>query len=128
MSFIHRHSRSVTAGGETITGVLDIETDAEVNEDIAYASNPTVTAANLAVDVSACKSLMLKASTACTVRTNDNSSPDATIVLAANRILEWTNLDGTTNPLGSTDVTDIHITPVSTGGTLQVRIAQDATP
>jgi propanediol utilization protein len=82
-----------------------------LSETAAAADTTTMT---LAVDVSAVKSMAIKASKDCVITVNDDGSPTATITLTANDAIIWvagnTVQYPTANPLGSTDVATWDVT------------------
>ena len=88
----------------------------------------TVTVLNFALDVSACKGFMMVCDRACTVKTNDNSSPDDTITLVANKPYVWTQDDYNAFLLG-TDVVTLHVTlAAGANATLKIEAIVDPTP
>ena len=114
-----RNPESATADTDTITG----SSEANVDETLAIGTNVQV---NLAIDVSALKSLYIKASTACTIKTNSSGSPDDTLVLTAGQVISWHNLMSADNPL-TVDVTKIYVTNAAQCA-LKIYALQDATP
>ncbi len=78
------------------------------------------------VDVSEIDVLVLYATAAMTLKTNNSGSPADTISLAANTPIFWFTGCGLDCPLG-TDVTVLYVTS-SAGGTLSIRALVDPTP
>lgn len=72
-------------------------------------ANGTDTLVNVAVDVSAVKYFRVHSTTAATLQTNNGTTPDDTITLAADEYYEWNNQDSWAFDLG-TDVTAIYVT------------------
>jgi len=121
-----RDDASISSTTETVTA----SGEANISETIA--ANATNLQINLAIDVSALKSIFMLASTNMSIYTNDVSggSPDHTINLIAGRPLIWTNNSYFASPFAgdASDVTNIRVTNGSVEGTLQICVVQDATP
>ncbi len=99
-----------------------------ISEQIADAQTDSPIAGT--VDVSALKSLYIKADQDCTLETNSGSAPDAIIALKANKALVWESSDGYyTNPLGVTDVASWFLTNASGSAVnIEIHTLEDATP
>lgn len=101
-----------------------------INETIPQSSSDLEIPA-LTVDVSALKSLYIKANGALTLKTNSSSTPQETIVLVANSPIVWNDdlPTGIRDAIFSGDVTTLFVTE---GGTADVELIiktlQDATP
>lgn len=117
-----------TRGGATVTQNVTLTAEAGQVLDVAVAGSTTDLQVNLAIDVSQLSHIFLLADGALTIQTNDGTSADDTITLAANKPLVWYSGCGLACPL-TVDVTDLYLTNAS-GSTvnLQVRVQSDATP
>lgn len=120
-------THSIAIGGTTLstqstfTGtLLDIPAEA--------CATGATTVINCPLDVSAVKAFGILSTKAVTVKTNSASSPDNTIVLAANVGYFWTNVSQDTFKL-TTDVVTLHIVNAS-GASADVAVAAilDSTP
>lgn len=126
---IHRIQRIwQNAGNESVVQQESIQADSETNLDIAVADEATALQANVAIDVSALKSLYIASDQDVTIETNSSGSPDDTIEITANVPLIWTPDCGFDCPL-TADVTAFFLANASgEDATLQVRLLQDSTP
>lgn len=116
------------AGNESVTQQETIVADSETNLDVAVADGATALQANLAVDISALKSLYISSDQNLTVKTNSSGSPDDTLTIKANSPLIWTPDCGFACPL-TEDVTALYLANAAgEDATLKVRLLQDATP
>lgn len=97
-------------------------------QDVTVGIGATNLQAGLLVDVSALKAILLLADQSLTVKTNDGSSPDQTLSLAAGVPFFWQANCGITNPL-TDDISALYITNASgVATTLYIRVLQDGTP
>ncbi len=126
MSFTHSCTKSVSVDGKVVSSVLSYTGSQNVSIDETIAANATDFLINIAIDVSATKSFIIKSDAAMTIETNDGTSPDNTLSLIANDAYVWN-----TNSLSvfklTTDVTKIYVTSVA-GGNLRIECLQDASP
>ncbi len=129
MAISHTLTLSWARNGESISQTVTIENEAENNRDVTVAQNVTDQLVNLNIDVSELKLLYLHCDKAIQIQTNDGSSPDNTLTLAANKPLVWYTGCGLTNPL-TVDVTKFYLTTgaVGTDATLKIRTVQDSSP
>lgn len=82
----------------------------------------------LAIDVSELELLIIDCDVGITIETNDGTTPDDTLTIAAGVPLIWYTGCGHANPLG-TDVTAIFVTQTdATEGTLVIKALVDPTP
>lgn len=86
----------------------------------------TDTAVVIAIDVSAVKFFRIHSTTAATIQTNDGTTPDNTLSLAANQAYDYVPSDYEPFLL-TVDVTTLYVTNV-TETVLTVEVLQDATP
>lgn len=117
-----------TRGGASISQNVTLTAEAGQVIDVSVAGSTTDQRVNVAIDVSQLTHIFLLADGALTIQTNDGTTPDDTITLAAGKPLVWYSGCGLTCPL-TVDVTDLYLT--NAGGSavaLQVRIQADATP
>lgn len=104
----------------SVTGALT-----EISETIAaLASSFEV---NCAIDISALKSIYVNGSGAMTLAFYNGVTARESITLVANEPLVWTHKSLLTCPLVTSDLTVVKVTSTD-GGTLDIRIVQDATP
>ena len=109
-------SRTYTASGHA--GV-----DAE-----SIANGQTAFLINIAIDVSAVKSLIIKSDQDITIKTNSSGSPDDTLTIEANKEYAW-NEDSLDTLLLTVDVTKIYVANASgSTATLTIDCIQDSTP
>lgn len=82
------------------------------------------------IDVTALKYLMIQSTRALTIETNDGDTPDDTLAIPANKIIEW-DVDQASifpNPLGS-DVTSVFVTLAgAVNAELTILAVTDPTP
>jgi len=94
----------------------------------AIADGQTAKQINIAIDVSALKSIVIKSDQNITIKTNSSGSPDDTLTIEANKEYSWNEDSLDTCQLG-TDVTTIFIANASgSEATLTIDAIQDATP
>jgi hypothetical protein len=120
-----RDDASVSTTTETVTS----SGEANISESIGI--NADDVQVNLAIDVSALKSIFMLASTNMTISTNNDHDGafDDQIFLIAGRPLIWTNTSYFDSPFASTvDVAFIRVVNGGVAGTLQICALQDATP
>lgn len=128
MSLIqHSLTLSWSRNGEQISQTVVIEADGETNRNITVPANQTDLAVNLDVDVSAMKSLYIHSDKALTIQTNDGTTPDDTITVAANSPVIWYTGCGWDSPL-SADVTGTIYVTNTDAALLKIRILTDSTP
>jgi len=125
----HTKSISLTTPGGQLSGTPRSYTaEAEINLDLAFTAAQTNTAVICNLDISQLKSIFILSNTACTIKTNSTSSPDATITLVPD--VPYNGDTDNTGPITSLaeDVTRLYVTMSSTtGGTLKLRALQDPT-
>jgi hypothetical protein len=129
MAFTHRVGVVYSSDAGTITNTTDSYTgDGEANYEGSIATGVTNGEIDIALDVSAIKSLVMYSTQALTVKTNSTSAPADTITLAAGKQLVWTTDHLDANPLG-TDVTKFYVTNASgSTATVKFRFLVDVTP
>jgi hypothetical protein len=130
VSYSHSWDLTFSRGDASISSTSeDVTGSAEANIDETIALNATDFLINIAIDVSALKSIFILGSKAMTIKTNDSADPDDTITLAAGVPFRWTSTSPFASPFASTvDVTKIYVTGAGASGTLQIYVLQDATP
>jgi hypothetical protein len=133
MAYTHTWGLSFKSGGQSVSTTTEVVTssgEANISETIAMNADNVVI--NMAIDVSALKSIFLLAEKNMTLATNDDldGSPDHTIVLVAGQALRWTVNSSNASPFAdsATDVVDIRVTNGAVAGNLQIWTLQDATP
>lgn len=128
MSFIHTIKQSVASATGTVetSNSYSGSSIVEVVESIAIAAADF--AINIAIDVSAVKSIFILSDQDLTLETNDGTTPDDTITLKANVPYIW-NADSYDVFLLTTDVTQLLLTNASgVIASLRVIVSQDSTP
>lgn len=129
MAFTHNIDIGWSQGNNApVNTRLAISADQEVNTAPVVPDSSTDLQVNLAVDVSAMKSLHIVSDQDVTIETNDGSTPDDTLELTADVPILWYEGCGYSNPL-TADVTALFITNDSgSSANVQVHILQDSTP
>lgn len=89
------------SNGYTAGQVTDLEETIAGGGDVVFS--------NFDVDVSECEVVIMECERDCTVKVNDDGTPDATISLLAGKPLIWKNDGYFSNPLGSVDVTSLNV-------------------
>ena len=117
--------------GASFQGTVAVQGGLEVNIDEAIPENSTDLAVAFVADVSQLKSLFLLSDKALTIKTNSDSAPDNTIVLAAGVPLIWNNQNGLaltdTVPAAITaDITALYVTNTDAAA-LKIRALLDPT-
>jgi hypothetical protein len=126
---INTLSLNWTDGGTPITQTVAVDAATTgVNETINAATNDVQI--NIAIDVSALKSLYILSNKALTLQTNNSTTGDDEFTLAADKPLVWYEGCGLPNPFDSAvDVATIFASNAGTvAATLKIRVQQDATP
>lgn len=133
MSYSHSWEQTFQRGSDASASYTETVTaSAEANVDETIGVDAANFLINLAIDISALKSIYMLASKNMTIYTNDLSSgaPDHTISLVANVPYRWTTASPGASPFAgdASDVTKIYVTGAGASGTLKINILQDATP
>jgi len=117
-----------SSGNNQTSAQVSKSADAEINAEVAVAGASTDLQVVLPIVIASLVSLYMVCDRALTVQTNDGSSPDDTISLAAGVPLVWHSTCGLDNPLGS-DVTDLYLTlAAGADATFTIKTLQDVTP
>jgi hypothetical protein len=129
MALTHKVGVVYSSDAGTITNTTDTYTaDGESQYDGTIATGVTHGEIDIAVDVSAIKSMVMYSTQALTVKTNSTSAPDDTISLAASKQLVWTIDRLEACPL-TADVTKFYVTNASgSSATVKFRFLVDVTP
>lgn len=109
MAITHRLSRKHSVGGVDIEISESVSVGAEANVDETIPSSSTNKEVAFVMDASQMKTLLITADKACTIKTNDGTTPDDTITLPAGTCLMWSATSGLANPF-SADVTALFVT------------------
>ena len=118
---------SITGLGSAISKTKSVTDEGDITLEVAVADGQTNKLVACELDVSQCKALVLFASVAMTLKTNNSSTPADTIALPAGIPLVYGGDAEETNPLG-TDVTALYLTNSSgSDGTFQFKAIFDAT-
>lgn len=124
----HTINTGWSSGGLVISEAVEVTADGEINADIAVPGPSTDLVANLSLDVSEMKSLLIVSDQDVTIKTNSLGSPDDTLALQADEPVVWWSTGVFANPL-TVDVTSLHIVNAgSTAATVKLRALQDVTP
>lgn len=112
-------TKTLTPSDEVVIEATDVAIpDSSTNKAVAIGG----------IDVSQAVSVWMHSTQDITLETNDGTTPDDTIALAANVPLLWCTGAPFTNPL-TTDVTALYATNSSGAeATLNIRVVQDGTP
>lgn len=123
---IIRMSAQTPSGEIATTRTYTATGHASIAETIA--DGQTAKQINIALDVSALKSIIIKSDQDITIKTNSSGSPDDTLAIEANKEYSW-NEDSLDSCQLGTDVTAIFIANSSgSTATLTIDAIQDATP
>lgn len=128
MAFTHTLTKQIQTPEGTVSQAVAVTGSSVVAIDEAVANSATNFQINVAIDVSALKSIYIVSDQAVTMETNSGSSPNETLNLLAGVPYEWQAGGYFTNLL-ETDITAVFITNAS-GATANVslRALLDATP
>ena len=130
MSFTHtiKQEWSNGNGGRTITASVSTTGSAQQSLQESIADSSTDLEVGFTLDVSAVKSIYIKSDYAITIETNDGSTPDNTLSLAAGVPYVW-HENAEDAFVFDTDITSIFVTNASgSAATLQIEVLVDATP
>lgn len=130
MSVVHAFTHQWEQGNNSVSKRISITADAEKNVSISVPDSSTDLQVELALDVSALKSILIATDQDITVETNDGSSADDSFTILANNPLVWNTSCPLPNPFASAvDVTDLYITNASgSAAAVEIRTLVDATP
>ncbi len=119
-----------TRSGDQISKSITATDAGEANIDVALTALQANAQGDIAIDVSALKSLFIHSDVGCDIYTNAASggSPDNHLTLIADKPLAWYYGCGLVNPL-TVDVTKVYITNAANSvGTVKIRTIQDNEP
>ncbi len=124
----HTYALGITAVGVALAYEVDLTADGETSLDLTVADGVTDQLTTIAIDFSELEGLFIYSDYAITVETNDGTTPDDTIAIAAGVPMVWYTGCDHANPL-TADVTAFYITNAS-GSTanIKIRVLQDSTP
>ncbi len=126
MAFSHTVTKSIQGNGvnKSLSSTYSGSSGTNIQETIAIGTDTLV---NVAIDVSAIKSLYICSDVAMTLETNSSSAPDDTISLIAGVPLEWqAGVSYYACPL-TVDVTKVYLTNVAQAA-FELYVIQDSTP
>lgn len=128
MAFTHYLVRTYTTSGASVSKTATVTGGLESNVDEALSASSANVTINWQLDQSACQGLMIVATNAVTLCTNDLSSgsPDQTLELTADKPYTWAYGDYASCPI-TTDVTALYAS-CTTACTLSIRALVDPTP
>lgn len=128
MSYTHSLTEIVDPGGTPISATNSFSGSSHVQVSETVTTGQTDVQINVALDVSAIKSIIIKSDKAVTLETNSGSAAANTINLLANVPYIW-NTNSYNTCLLTTDVTAIFITNASgSTATITLDAILDATP
>ena len=129
MSFTHTiRTLFSAAGGASLSGSVATVADAEDNRDIVVAGSTNDFAVALTLAVANLKSFYALSDKDVLIETNSSTVPPNTLSLKAGIPYSWTAAGALTNPF-TTNITSLFISNANpAAATVQLRIAQDATP
>ena len=128
MAFSHTVSKSVAAGGTTVSSSNVYSAAEEVRLAEAIPDESTDLQINIAIDVSEIASVFILASVDMTLETNSGADPDDTISLVAGVPYCW-DTDSYDSCLLTEDIAALFLTNASGGaGTLRLECVYDPTP
>ena len=125
----HTFLRNFSRPGESIATTVPVSADAEDCRNIAVPTGPSLVdyEVDLTVTVANLKSVYMLSDQPLTLHANTDGGQ--LIALAAGQPLEWTYLDGSTNPLGASNITKFLIANgTSSAASLIIRVLADSTP
>jgi len=128
MALTHTVETKVVTAARTVLGSKTYSGDAESKLEVAIADSVTDQQVNVAIDVTAVKSILMTSDQDLTVETNDGTTPTDTINLIAGVPYLWTTDQYFTNLL-TADVTALYLTN-SSGATanFDMECVYDSTP
>ena len=128
MSLTHNITWSWQSGTTSFEHTEAVSAGLERNLDESIPDSSTDLAVTFALDQSAMKSFYLVSDQVVTIKTNNSSTPDDTLVLVASTPVVWTANCQMTNPI-TVDVAQLYVTNASgTAATLKIRALEDPTP
>lgn len=128
MAFSHTYTQALQTPSGLLTRSNSYSASQSVEVSESIANGQTDADIVVAIDVSAVKSFYIVSSAAVTIETNDGSSPDDTLGLAAGVPYVW-NTGSEDSFLLTADVTVLYVTNASgSSADIELRCIQDATP
>jgi hypothetical protein len=125
-------SVAMAIGGLRLSQDIPIVAEQFVRSEFTVANGQTAFHANLAVDISQMKAILILSDKAVTIKTNSSGSPDDTVVLAANVPYLWyagPTIDASDENPFDADITDLYIANASGAtATVKIWVATDGTP
>jgi hypothetical protein len=122
MSFTQTFNFSWTDGATPLTASVVTTGSLEQNFSGSVAANTANNALSLDWTSAALQSVWMSSNQAVTIKTNNTSAPQDTIVLAANQPLAWYTGSGATSPF-SNNVTEVYATNgTNTNAAVNLRI------
>ena len=102
----HTQALGVTAGGDALAYEVALTADGETNLSLTVADSVVDQQVNIVIDFSALVSFFIYSDYAITVETNDGTTPDNTLTVAAGVPIVWYTGCDHDNPFAAGDVTD----------------------
>ena len=124
----HTYALGITAGGVALAYEVALTADAETSFDLTIADGVNDQLVTIAIDFSELEGLFIYSDYAITVETNDGTTPDDLITVAAGVPVVWYTGCDHDNPL-TADVTALYMTELSSANNrLRIRSVYDPTP
>lgn len=124
----HTYALGITAGGRALAYEVELTADSETNKTLTIADGITDQLVTIAIDFSEMVGLLIHSTYAITVETNDGTTPDDLITVAAGVPVVWYTDCDHDNPF-TADVTAMYISNASgETATIEIHVLQDSTP
>jgi hypothetical protein len=125
----HKWSNALNRGGSVRpTLAATIEGDGENVRELTIPASTTNQQIIIAFTIAAMKSIFVKASGACTLKTNSSGSPDNTFSLDSDSGVMWHNQMSAANPITANVTTMYVTTPSGDPVDLEIYVLVDSTP
>ena len=125
-------SVAMAVDGQRLAQDIALSAENFTRTEFTVADGQTVFRANLAMDISQLKAVILLSDKTVTLKSNSSGSPDDTLILTANVPLFWyagMSVDASDLNLFDVDTTDFYVANASGApATIKAWVAQDGTP
>lgn len=130
MAITHKIGQTYNGGAGQVSAVSrSFSGDGEVRYNGSIAAASTNVEIDIALDISAVKSIVIYATKGVTIKTNSTSVPDDTIVLADGQAIIWGDDEATDRLVLTADVTKIYVTNAGAAASaLRIEALVDVTP
>lgn len=128
MAYAANVLKQVTIGGESIKQSVSYSADARDGRQVTVPDSTTDQQVDIGIDVSTIEAIYMLSDQDIAVETNNGTTPDDTISLAANKPYVWTADGYFANPF-SADITALFLTNASgAAADFQLEVLHDSTP